>query len=363
MKSQLLFLLLVILLASPASGRAGDSTGGQAWSSIWRATEVSTLWYLSYGWGEEGGAPFNRESIGRGYVTLKLKPVEWFQPRATMDAHQDETGDFKIRLKYMYAKFVIPVETCVISEPNIEFGLVHGPWFDYEEHINYYRMQGTMLIERNKTLNSADAGFTIAGLLGKKLPKEYQEQVNPKYPGKYGSFAFGVYNGGGYHAKEYNQNKVFESRLSVRPLGFVFPNLSLSHFFIFGKGNVASEPDWILNAFMASVEHQYFTLTGQFATGEGNQKGDKVDANGDSLESQGYSGFLEIKLPWINSTIIGRYDHWKWGQDASDRIIAGIAYHFMPYNFFLLDMDYVIHQDDATPDDWQVKLTLQVHVP
>jgi len=355
--------LLILTAGRTDAGEAGSAKKPSVLEKVWSKVKIGTLWYLSYGWGETGDVPYSREHIGRGYVTLKFKPVKWFQPRVTMDAHQDDHGDFKVRLKYMYGKFVAPIETDFITEPNIEIGLVHGPWFDYEEHINYYRMQGTMFIERNKTLNSADAGFTVAALLGRKLPKEYQEKVNPKYPGKYGSFAFGVYNGGGYHAEENNQNKVFESRLSVRPLGFIFPNLSLSHFFIFGKGNKAEEPDWLLNAFMASLEHEYFTLTGQFATGEGNQKGDKVDENGDSLESQGYSGFLEIKLPWIHSTLIGRYDHWKWGDSANDRVIGGIAYHFMHHNFFLLDLDYVMYDDDTRPDDWQVKLTLQVHVP
>jgi len=354
---------MFLCLALPGLARAEEAKVSK-WKEAWKMVNIGTLWYLGYGVGELDGESYNREYIGRGYVNIKLKPTDWFQPRVTLDAHQDDTGDFKVRLKYMYGKFIVPVETPIVTEPNIEFGLVHGPWFDYEEHINYYRMQGTMFIERNKVLNSADAGFTIASLLGEKLDKEYRERVNPKYPGKWGSLAFGMYNGGGYHAEENNQNKVFESRISIRPLGWVLPNLQLSHFFVFGKGNTAEEPDWMLNAFMASFEHEYFTATAQVATGEGNQKGDKVDAvNGESLEAFGYSGFLEFKLPWIHSSLIGRYDNWEWGDTTTKRIIGGYAFHFMKHNFILLNVDWVMHEDDAKPDDWQIGLVLQVKYP
>ncbi|RME25181.1 MAG: hypothetical protein D6806_08300 [Deltaproteobacteria bacterium] len=370
---------LAVPLAAAAAGDAGADDAGcvrssETWVKLWSMIKPSTLWYLGYGWGEKDGENFSRGYIGRGYLTLKFKPVEWFQPRVTLDAHQDETGDFNVRLKYLYGKFVLPVETAWITEPAVEFGLVHGPWFDYEEHINLYRAQGTMLIERNGVLNSADVGVTVTALLGRKLPEDYRKNVSKHYPGTWGSISFGVYNGGGYHAKEYNQNKVFESRISVRPLGPWLPNLQLSHFFIFGRGNtpplvcdeqgscVPGEPRWLHNSFMASFEHRYFVATAQVAFGKGNQKGDKVDAEGKPLESFGYSGFVEIKLPWIISSVIGRYDHWEWGDSASDRVIAGWAVHFYEHNYLLLNLDWVRHPDSEKPDDWQLGLVLQVHL-
>jgi len=360
--------------AQNAAG-AGYVKADSKWVKIFEKIKVGTLWYLGYAVGEAGGESYNKEYVGRGYLTLKFKPVKWFQPRVTLDTHQDDHGDFKVRLKYMYGKFVIPIETPYVTEPNIEFGLVHGPWFDYEEHINWYRMQGTMFIERNKTLNSADAGFTVATLLGEKLDKRYQEEVSPKYPGKWGSLAFGMYNGGGYHAEENNENKVFESRISIRPLGWIIPNLQLSHFFIYGKGNtpkevcddlgncIPGEPDWMLNAFMLSFEHKFFVATAQVATGKGNQKGDKIDAAGKPLDAFGYSGFLELKAPCLKSSLIGRYDYWEWGDTATTRVIAGYAFHFLKHNLILLNLDWVMHDDDSKPDDWQVGVVLQVHVP
>ncbi|MFN2223134.1 MAG: hypothetical protein ACK2UH_11310 [Candidatus Promineifilaceae bacterium] len=366
---------LILSLAMPGVSLAEEAKVSK-WKEAWNMVNIGTLWYLGYGVGEQDGESYNREYIGRGYVNIKFKPTDWFQPRVTIDTHQDDAGDFKVRLKYMYGKFIVPIETAYVTEPNIEFGLVHGPWFDYEEHINYYRAQGTMPIERNGVLNSADVGFTIAALLGPKLDKEYQENVNPKYPGKWGSLALGMYNGGGYHAEENNENKVFESRISIRPLGWILPNLQVSHFFIYGKGNTPKEifdddgnylydgePDWMINAFMLSFEHKFFTATAQVATGEGNQKGDKIDSAGKALDAFGYSGFLELKAPCLMSSLIGRYDYWEWGDTATTRVIAGYAFHFMKHNFILLNVDWVMHDDDSRPDDWQIGLVLQVKYP
>ncbi|MCX8126939.1 MAG: hypothetical protein N3E40_07395, partial [Dehalococcoidia bacterium] len=239
------------------------------WVKAWNYIEPSVLWYLQYAWGEEKGESYNRASVTRGYLTLKLKPVKWFTPRITLDTTQESGGDFKVRLKYLYGQLVLPVETDFITEPNVEFGIVHVPWFDFEQSIYRYRAQGAIFIERNKVLNSADIGVTVGALLGSKLSKDYQEKISKYDPGKWGSLSFGIYNGGGYNAVENNQNKVFQSRVSLRPLGWILPNLQLSHLFIFGKGNTPKEicdennvckpgePDWMLNLIMASFEHQY----------------------------------------------------------------------------------------------------------
>jgi hypothetical protein len=134
---------------------------------------------------------------------------------------------------------------------------------------------------------------------------------------------------------------------------------------------------------MMSFEHQYFAVTGQFAMGRGNQKGNFTDwvteidpATGEEVtvgiedvhDFMGASGFLEIKLPWIWSSLVGRYDWFRKEDDGEEydtmRIIAGYAFHFhkMPKNLVMLDVDYVIPDRDIpdVSDIWEVKLTLQV---
>lgn len=337
--------------------------------------QPSTTWYIGYLYRHQGDDSSNQFRITRGYVTLKFKPKAWFEPRITIDTHQDESGDWKVRLKYLYAKFILPWQSRVVTTPSVEVGLVHNPWFDYEEHIDRYRAEGPMFIERSGILNSADVGLTFGVLLGRRLPVAYRKRVSAKYPGEFGSIQFGLYNGAGYHAEELNENKVFMSRESIRPLGPFFPNIQLTHFFVWGRGATPKEvcddqntcipgqPRWILNLFMASMEHQYFTLTAQYGMGKGNQKGSQVDATGAPLSFQGYSLFGEVKLPWIRSSLMGRFDWTNWkGQGKTSRVLAGAAYHFLPHNFLLLSMERASFSDASLATDWRVKATLQVHL-
>lgn len=336
-------------------------------ASPWDFVRPSTRWYLHYETGRVEGEPRHRVHVSRGYATLRLEPVEWFRPRITLDTHQDDTGDWKVRLKYLHARFVLPIETAVLTEPDLEVGIAHNPWFDYEEHINRYRAEGKMPIERIGVLNSADLGATVGGLIGERLPEDYQERVSSSYPGTWGSFAFGLYNGGGYHAAEENDDKVFMSRLSLRPLGPVLPNLQLSHFFVHGKGNTGAEPDFRLHDFMMSLETAYLVIAGQVGFGAGNQAGDRLDDSGEALGWAGWSVFGEVELPWIRSSLIGRFDAYDWGTthgfEPTHRIIAGHAFHFLPNNFLLASVDVVDGGERPGPADRQARLTLQIAYP
>jgi hypothetical protein len=124
---------------------------------------------------------------------------------------------------------------------------------------------------------------------------------------------------------------------------------------------------------MVSYEHQYVTATAQFIFGEGLQAGEGqnwLDANGRGQRYKGASGFLEVKLPWIRSSIIGRYD-WFDGPNESaltpyHRIIAGWAFHFWGRNrnVLLLDFDYSLLAEDSNTglpvkDIWALTLTMQ----
>jgi hypothetical protein len=205
-----------------------------------RDLEVGALWYLSYQSGESSSGDYNKFAIKRGYINVAKRMAPWLDARITPDVHQDETGDVKARLKYAYAKFLISSGGAVFK-PWLEFGLVHTPWLDFEEHVDYYRLQDTMFSERNGNFNSADFGLTFGALLGGEMGEEYRSAVNNKYPGRYGSFAAGVYNGGGYHAVEKNENKALEGRLTVRPAPDVVPGLQFSYFGVYGDANLPED--------------------------------------------------------------------------------------------------------------------------
>jgi len=321
---------------------------------------VGALWFLSFQAGEVGDEDYSRTVLKRGYLNIVKEVLRWdnavFEARITPDVHQDDSGDFNVRLKYLYGKFKWTEPSW---QPWVEFGLVHGPWFDFEEHINLYRMQGTMFIERNGTLNSADVGLALGGFLGPKIENA------GKYPGKYGSFMFGVYNGGGYHAKEMNTNKAIEGRISLRPLPERARGLQLTYFGVVGKGNTEQEPDWTVSDVMLSFEHERFTATAQFYAGEGNQNGDAVDEQGEALSRRGYSVFGELKLPFERKiSLMGRFDHFDFDTDAdndeADRVIAGVAWDLGHHNTLLLDFDRLDPKDDAKDVEKKVQFTMQV---
>jgi len=367
--------------------------------------EPSTVWYLQYRYGGSlagDGAKattYNRFRIGRGYLTLKLKPTRWFETRVTMDTHQeDDTGDWKVRLKYLYAKLNLPVETRVVTAPFLEFGIVHMPWLDYEEHINYYRAQGVMFAEKNKLHNSADLGITVGTLFGRKLPKNVAKKMGDRYPGGWGSMAMGLYNGTGYHDLEKNENKVVEGRVSLRPGGPYFPHIQLSYFFTYGKGArnlvIEDDPDtiadesasyghpwWQNNIAMLSFAHMYAVVTAQYIFGKGTQTGSQSnwlwqpaeDPNqkpGTAKKYRGASIFAELRLPWIKSSIWGRYDWfdgpYAGGTQPYHRIFAAYAFHFWGRNrnLVMLDFEYLLFDDgpvaNARQDQWAATLTLQI---
>lgn len=339
------------------------------------------LWYLSYGSGKTGSttnsAQFNNFNIKRGYLTVEKELFPWFSGRITTDVTTvsltshfvdpsenvslNLNGSLALRIKYLYGLLTAP-DIVFLTRPSAEVGVAHTPWLDFEEHVNYYRLQDTMFIERNGITASADYGITFATLLGGVVNEDYRNNVNPAYPGRYGSVQAGIYNGGGYAAGEQNRNKVLEGRLTVRPLPDIIPGLQLSYFGVTGKGNTNKEPDWRANLGFASFEHEYFVVTGQYFWGKGNAAG--ADAN----DKRGYSFFAELK-PLKKVSAIGRFDHFDPNKNVSNdlsgennRYIAGVAYHIdrQHNNMVLLDYDTVEYKQPGKTHDERVQLTWQI---
>src|SRR3989304_4826604 len=167
-------------------------------------------------------------------------------------------------------------------------------WRTDLENINIYRMNGSMFQESSASINSADLGVGMIGNLGVKLSKESQEKVgySTPYSGRYGSYHIGVYNGGGYHATEENQNKVIEGRITVRPLPDSVPGLQLTYFGLSGKGNKSTNPDWSSHSAFISYQNRNMVLTGEFVQAKGNQNGDNEN------DKTGFSLFGYFRLPF-----------------------------------------------------------------
>lgn len=331
----------VYTVAQEGPPRTTPDQSGEA-----KPTTIGGKWYVNFRIGRSGDENYSRFGLDRGYLIVKHQLTTRLSGRITpdisMDREGDGEGDLEMRLKYCYLDYSLD-DLWIFTDPHVEFGLVHRPWLDYEEHVNYYRVQGTMFLERNDIFNSGDYGFTVFSLIGGGMGKDYLESVNDKYPGRYGSIAFGLYNGGGYHAIENNSNKTFEGRLTLRPLPDVVPGLQFSYHGVVGAGNNVGATDWNVNLLFASWESEHLVLTGQHYRGVGNFKATAVDANEEALAQQGFSVFGEWRIAPRQFSLIGRYDSFD-ATPSSDsgggsRFIAGAAYHFNDHSMLLLDYD------------------------
>ncbi|MFH1076224.1 MAG: hypothetical protein V1753_05195 [Pseudomonadota bacterium] len=299
---------------------------------------------------------YNKFDLTRGYVTVKKKVNPWLTTRATLDLKQetkttgaDLSESYVTRFKYYYAEFKLP-DFDMLTNNKSEVGMGHMPWLDFEEHINPYRCQGTMFQERFGMFSSADLGGSLMGYLGGEMDDEYQKKVSKDYAGQYGSYHIGIYNGGGYHSKEKNNNKVMEYRMTVRPAPDVLPGLQFTYFGLNGDGNQTSTtageiPDWNLNTGFVSFQDEYFTLTGEVMSGEGNQKGDWVKTGTtDSRKVDGYSLFGFARIPGAEALRVhARYDVFdpddSASEDEANLTIVGFSYDIYGKNMIMLNYE------------------------
>ena len=354
--------VLLLFLLSPLSAqdknKADQTKSETILSSVLNGLSFEGQWFLSYQNGEKKNKAFNAFNLKRGYVTLKKKFSDHVSARVTQDVSVDRDGDgmgdIEIRLKYGYLRYTFN-DLGFFTKPFIEVGVVHRPWLDFEQSINRYRVQDKMFLESSGILSSADYGVTFVSLLGGKIDKEYQISVNKKYPGKYGSISFGIYNGGGYHAIEENQNKFFEGRLSLRPLPEIIPGLQLSYLAGIGKGNTADIPDYKFHTGFLSLENKYYVLTGTYYNGTGNEEGSDIDEFGKATDSEGYSFFGELK--YGDYALFSRYDYFEQDKNLSNpydskRFIVGAGFLIVKGVRLIVDYSYVNYSLPEKPTDF-----------
>ena len=320
-----------------------SQTGIGDLKSLISNTTISGQWFLGLSYDDD--REMSSFNLKRGYFTVKTKLNDVLSARYTQDITTDkeggDMGNVEMRLKYLYLKLDLK-NTEALKNTYFEFGMVHRPWLDFEQKLNGYRVQGKMFTDRYSLTTSADFGITYAGLLGGKIDKDYQNNVSKDYPGRLGSFSLGVYNGGGYHALEKNNNKVIEGRLTLRPMPEIMPGVQLSYSFSYGKTNtIWNNGDYRLNLLYLSSQSRYHKLLGTYYTGKGSYDDDYMDEEGFSYKNDGYSVFGEIFIPETRFSIFSRYDKFT-SHEESDVIqntfIAGITYRFLK-NKVLLNYD------------------------
>jgi hypothetical protein len=351
MKKKIVIIILVINTACYASASISDrplknDTLTSPPGTDFLSEHTEGQWFLGFRVIDNHGETMNQFTLKRGYITFKHGFSEKLSVRFTQDITLDQEGmdkgNVEMRLKYCYLNQKMN-DFLIFTDPAFEFGLVHRPWIDFEEKINLFRVQGTMFLERIHMMNSADFGATFSSLIGGKLDDGYLDAVNSKVPGKFGSFSIGIYNGGGYHALEFNKNKTVEGRITLRPFPGTLPGFQISYNTIYGKGNTSSNPDFVLNSCFLSYERKHLTITSQYYDARGNSSGSFSDSLGNAYGNSGYSIFGRIQIPQTKWSFFGRYDVFHNAElsiSDSNCYIAGIAYNFFQENKLVLDVDY-----------------------
>ena len=358
--------------ALPASNASGNPTPPPQAElpSALRGLKVGTTTYIRYEYierddGAGGTTDISRFNLKRGYIDIRKPITDYLSFRITPDVHQDDSGDWKVRIKYLHAKFTADGNE-VFGKPYAEIGIAHVPSLDFEQHINLFRMQGHMFMERIGLLNSADLGLLVGANFGDELPQDFRDNVNSSYAGRWGSFQLGVFNGGGYHGNANNNTMALEGRLTLRPLPNVAPGLQFSVMGIRGKGNTADAPDWNGLTGMVSFESQYLNATGQYYDGAGNQKGTAIDASGNSLYQSGYSAFAELRMPEHKEySLFSRLDRFDTDvndatSDITQRFIIGVAWQFYKGNYWVVNYDGLRHSLAGVPTEYSIEVTLQM---
>ncbi|MBL1214292.1 MAG: hypothetical protein HND52_13115 [Ignavibacteriae bacterium] len=371
-KVLLLFLIFIIngALFSKDKDKSEDQSDDkivQTLSSFLRDVEISGNWFLAFQSTRINEVKRNEFLLKRGYLTLKKNLNDDISIRythdITVDKEGDGIGDIKLRFKYIYIKYSLP-SLGFFTKPYVEFGIVHRPWINFEQSINNYRVQGSMFLARIGVLSSADFGFTVVSLLGGKIDKDYQKNVSKAYPGKYGSISFGVYNGGGYHALENNNNKIIDGRLTIRPIPELIPGLQFSATGLYGKGNTKAAPDFSFGAGVVTYESEQLVFVGQYYSGKGNQRGSAADFFGNSYSQKGFSAFAEVKIPKTPFSIFGRYDKFEREMEPmnfkTDRLISGITYYFINGSKILVNVDSFDESNSSFKNDLVFEFAVEV---
>lgn len=157
----------------------------------------------------------NAFNVTRSYinVTGNISDVVSFRltPDITRSGDPGSTlnGALVLRIKYAYAQFDLSQWTGKWRNTWVRAGAQQTPYIDYMEGIYRYRFQGTLFAERESfesasLLTSADVGASF----------------HTTFPGNFGDFHAGVYNGEGSTRAEANDRKSVQIRATVRPIAY-----------------------------------------------------------------------------------------------------------------------------------------------
>jgi hypothetical protein len=240
-------------------------------------------------------------------------------------------GSMTFRLKYGYAQ--LNLDDWMWRGSYVRAGKLQTPYVDFEEGIYRYRFQGTVFVEREGFLTSADDGVAF----------------HTNFPNGYGDVMAGYYNGEGYQRVDPNDQKAFQIRGSVRPLPGpgVFHGLRVTGFY--DADHYIKDGDRRRFVSLVSFEHKRLNAGWTYL-----DAADQTSITVTKVDSKGTSFWVNPKAPKGIEGLF-RYDRLKPNDNndsKKERWIAGVAW-WPPVTVpavnaaFLLDFEQVRYHDFA----------------
>ncbi len=264
----------------------------------------------------------NTFDVTRSYVNVLGRFANGINTRVTVDIIPSAVTNQVVRLKYAFAAW-----TPTGSNVTYKLGMIQTPFVDFEETLWDYRMQGTIAVDRNGAMTSADIGFGVDGHWN-------NEQVN-------GQIA--IVNGEGYSGGTGDFRKDLEARVSVR----VKPTndnsrvggLRVTGYAGIGKATGGADRNRYLG--MLSYRTQQYTVAGEY-----------VSRTDGAVDGSIISAFGVYHLSNSKVAVIARVDivdpNTNVGNNKATRIIGGASYQLSPNVRLLADLDRLSFESGAT---------------
>ncbi len=264
---------------------------------------------------EKGGDTTSNFEMRRNYVQVKAHVLDDPKSylRVTLDStYSNSTADGEghanvyVKYAYLYLNEILPYT-------GMEFGMVHRPWIDYEEHQGWWmRSISKVFVEASEgahLTNSADLGFNL------------------KTKTDYFTSEVGVFNGEGYHGNNDDTAEHVGDGVSVewRATAALLGNgekkrkpLKDDYFDVsfFGQYNMNNSKNATTNTTEDAQDYVWygvhtvyntpsFLVSAQYVTSE-NDRVDDANWNGEGYSVNGTYRFGDKK----QFSVIGRYDSW-----------------------------------------------------
>ncbi len=319
--------------------------------------KIGGVGYIGYTYiDRKNGTDSGDFEIRRGYFITKFYLNDKDYVRFTLDVtkhhHNDNANngqEIDIKLKHFYLYEDI---SNYVPYTGFEFGLVHTPWLDYEEHSGWwYRSISKTFYESANgahLLPSADLG------------------VDFKTKTKFFSAEYGIFNGEGYDHigqsdKGNNGNKPsFEGRITFSPFGtgnkHVNPlkdeYLDISLHGVDSIDHRGADKDLTIYQLHAVYNQPLFLVAGQYI------KSSWIDNS--EQDGYGYSFNFEVR-PLLEHRIsfFGRYDNWNSDNNQFDRkqYIYGVAWYMNKYIKWIVNAINTDYDKNNTRDENRYMLT------